>query len=69
MFSGVRASLKCVGEELGRGDSIGTFVSRVRASLGAYGTAGTRLRSFPLSTVNSHFTLFALPEAVPAPRL
>lgn len=69
MFSGVRASLKCAGEELGRGDSIGTFISVVRASLAVCGTAGTGLHFFPLSTVNLHFTLLALSEAVPAPRL
>lgn len=69
MFSDVRTSPKCVGEELGRGDSIGTFISVVRASLAACVAAGSGLRFFPLSTVTRIFTLIALSEAVPAPRL
>lgn len=45
------------------------WISVVRASLAAYGAAGTAVHFFPLSTVNSHFTLLALSKAVPALRL
>lgn len=47
LSSGVRvASLSCVGEELGRGDSIGPFVSVVRASLVHVGQQGLASVSF-----------------------
>lgn len=69
MLSGVRVSLKYVEEQLGRGDSTGSFISVVRASLAAYGAEAVGLHFFLLSTMDLHSTSLALSEAVPTPRL